>query len=82
MFEESILLGKGLATVCAFKDAIARFAPVSHERPRRGETAAALFAYDVRLTLVTLHVIFTGLQRCEYKLAQVTLVKLILKVSR
>lgn len=52
VFQESILLGKCLCAVCAFKIAMTRLLPVTLERFLRGEIAATHLAYDIQPTFV------------------------------
>lgn len=52
VFQESILLSKGLCAVCAFKVAIAHPLAVAREGSRRRETAATCFTHNIQHAFV------------------------------
>lgn len=52
VFQESVLLSKGLCAVCAFKIAMARPLPVAREGFCSGEIAATHLTFDIQHTFV------------------------------
>lgn len=81
VLQESNLLGKGQCAVCAFEMAVAPPPPMACKGFQGRKIAATFFTCNIQHIFVQLHMVFTRLQGRKHAFAQVTLVKLILKVS-